>query len=458
MAAGKGINEVTIPEDFVRRMNVRYGEDRTDALCQALAEEPAASVQLNPLKAQGLFAEQAVVPWFPYGRYLHERPIFTLDPLYHAGVYYSQESSSMFLWHALQSLPLRAQSDLRVLDMCAAPGGKSLILSHFLGDRGVLIANEISKQRNAILVENLLKSGVQNTLVSSAQAADWGQHRDLFDIILVDAPCSGEGMFRKDPQARTEWSLANVERCAIRQREILDQLLPALRPGGFLIYSTCTFAESENEEVLRYVAEHYGFTQIRPDLPVDWNIASGEGDPAWGFRFWPDRVKGEGLFMGILQAPEHGDAPAKLNNRPKILFPEMDRKLRPVVSKWSSGDSFFMDGRGVCYRSICPLVELNAMANAIYFTLPGAPLGEIKHNDFIPHHALALANTITMDVPRVELDLPNALAFLRGETCTVEPGQGWAIAQYQGIALGWLKRMGARMNNYYPKEWRIRMR
>ncbi|MEN9639403.1 MAG: hypothetical protein RLZZ262_1271 [Bacteroidota bacterium] len=457
MATGKGLNDTPIPEDFVNRMNVRYGEAWTRELCTALSADPMTSVQINPNKGHGLFEEEDRVPWFPLGRYLKERPVFTLDPLYHAGAYYSQESSSMFLWHALQSLPLNDQTNLRVLDMCAAPGGKSLLLSHFIGQRGVVIANEINKQRNAILVENLIKSGVQNTVVSTAQAADWGEHQELFDVILVDAPCSGEGMFRKDAQARSEWSLANVERCAIRQREILDQLLPALRPGGFLIYSTCTFDDSENEEVLQYVIDQHGYTNYRLVVENEWNIES-QDELKPGYRFWPHRVKGEGFFMGVLRAPEHEGARAKLNLRPKILFPEIDRKQRQVITKWFTDDVVFMDGRGLCYREILPLLELNALAQNIYFTMPGAPLGEIKRDDFIPHPALALACNLQLEVDRVELSCNDALTFLRGEVCPIEPGQGWAIAQYQGQSLGWMKRMGARMNNYYPKEWRIRMR
>lgn len=458
MAAGKGIVDIALPSDFVDRMHVRYGDAWTSALCSALSSDAGTSIQLNPQKAHDLFVDEESVPWCPHGRYLKERPVFTLDPLYHAGVYYSQEASSMFLWHMLQSLPLPQHQPLRMLDLCASPGGKSLIMSHFLGHRGVLVSNEINKQRNAILVENLIKSGVQNTVVSSAQASDWGEHEGVFDVILIDAPCSGEGMFRKDPQARAEWSLANVDRCAIRQREIIEQVLPALRPGGFLIYSTCTFDSSENEEVLQEVIQRHGFLLHTPEVDAAWGISPGDGQPSLGFRFWPHRIRGEGFFMGALRAPDNGESQPHRNLRPKVLFSELERKLRPVVAAWLDTDGVFMDGRGVCYRSVLPLVELNAWAHNVYFTMPGAPLGEIKHHDFIPHAALALAVDVPLQVPRIELNENEALAFLRGEAWACEPGQGWALVQYRGVGLGWIKRMGNRINNYCPKEWRIRMR
>jgi 16S rRNA C967 or C1407 C5-methylase (RsmB/RsmF family)/NOL1/NOP2/fmu family ribosome biogenesis protein len=456
MAAGKGVNPVPIPDDFTKRMIVRYGHEATDELVEALSSEPSVSLQLNPIKKWKEFVDAYAVPWYPLGRILEDRPLFTLDPLYHAGIYYSQESSSMFLAHILQHLPLNDSKDLRFLDMCAAPGGKSLLLAHALDERGVLYSNEIHKGRNAVLLENLIKSGRENFVTTAGSAAAWGHVESFFDLILVDAPCSGEGMFRKDMQARSEWSMANVQMCAQRQIEILDALIPALRPNGFLIYSTCTFASEENEEIMAHLIAKHGFRAVH--IPVDdvWSVDTVEVMGAAGFRFWPGRTPGEGLFMTVLQAP---DGPLHIFRRkPKSLFHALEKKHWKQVEPWIPSATAMLDPRGMIYQCPVDWEELNTIAQQVYVTSLGLPAGELKREDFIPDAALALSCKDHFPVDTIELGLQEALAFLRGDTFELPHGQGVGRITYQNFGLGWVKRMGSRHNNYFPKEWRIRMR
>jgi 16S rRNA C967 or C1407 C5-methylase (RsmB/RsmF family)/NOL1/NOP2/fmu family ribosome biogenesis protein len=456
MAAGKGVNESPIPADFIHRMNIRYGENECRDLCAGLMSDPSVSVQLNPTKRSDRFSNETVVPWYPHGRLLTARPAFTLDPLYHAGAYYSQESSSMFLAHALESLYMPDTDGLRALDLCAAPGGKSLLLAHFLHQRGVLICNEINKQRNSVLIENMTKSGCHNYAVASASADAWGQMPGYFDVVLVDAPCSGEGMFRKDMQARTEWSLANVEMCAARQREILTKVLPAIKPGGYLIYSTCTFAPQENEEIVQFLMDDYQMEPLDLQPPTEWNIDEVGTDHLLGYRFWPHRIPGEGLFMTVLRAPQSGHMFHRI--KPKPLFQLADKHHIPVIRSFVEVTEAVMDGRGVYHASPLPLDELNHWAHFVYFTAPGCVLGEVKRTDFIPDAALALVSDFQLHADTIPLSHEEALSYLRGESLDLPAGQGWAMITCEGLGVGWVKRMGQRSNNYFPKEWRIRMR
>ena len=277
-----------------------------------------------------------------------------------------------------------------------------------------------------------------------------------FDLIVVDAPCSGEGMFRKDYQARKEWSLSNVEKCADRQRSILSDVVSALRPGGYLIYSTCTFAREENEDVVKYLCDEHHLESIDLATPSHWPVEAADADGMYGYRFWPHRVPGEGFFMAVLQAPQHSQMMHRA--KPKNYFFAADKKQLPVLKGLVELDHALVDGRGVLFH--CPLAmdEINQWAHHVYFTAPGLALGEIKQTDFIPDSALALSTGWNIHAERVDLDLENALRYLRGENPEVGMGKGLALVCFDGKALGWVKRVGARCNNYYPKEWRIRMR
>lgn len=281
------------PAEFINVLRESAGPERAGRILSALMQDPEVSVRVNPFKLSldalrahfGNLAGEAVA-WAPdEGFYLRGRPSFTLDPLFHAGAYYVQEASSMYVGALLDRAAdgLGRHSGLRVLDLCAAPGGKSTQLLSHLDDTSLLVANEVVPARATTLAENIARWGCSNVAVTNSDPSAFTALRGFFDVVVVDAPCSGEGMFRKDDRAVAEWSPGNVRLCAVRQRRILGDVWPALAPGGFLIYSTCTFNRLEDED------------------NVDW-IAAELGAECLGMRhFWPGEDRGEGFFAALLQ-------------------------------------------------------------------------------------------------------------------------------------------------------------
>ena len=276
---------VLLPVDFIESMHQQMGSEAAQ-LIKALETEPVTSIRLNTkLDVLTFDGDTDEVPWHIDGYYLSYRPQFTLDPLFHAGCYYVQEASSMFIQQILEQYVDPASI---VLDLCAAPGGKSTLISEYLGRDGLLLSNEVVRQRVFILSENIQKWGNGNTVVTHNTAAEYGERcKHLFDCILVDAPCSGEGMFRKDEQARSEWSLKAVKQCAERQRSILMDVWDALKPGGILIYSTCTFNEEENEKNVEWLAETLGADVLPVDYEPEWGITEGQ----YGYHFYPHKTR-----------------------------------------------------------------------------------------------------------------------------------------------------------------------
>ena len=271
---------VSLPEAFIRNIRRDIPGD-ADALFSVLDGTPPVSVRWNPYKTQSP-AEGIPVAWCRYGRYLPERPSFTTDPLFHAGAYYVQEASSMFVEHLLRSTT--EPEGARILDLCAAPGGKATLYSTLAGGDGIVIANEVIRSRALILADNIRKWGIGNTMVTNNDPAHFAGLGEWFDAVAVDAPCSGEGMFRKSPEARGEWSEANVRLCAARQRRIVSDAWAALRPGGVLIYSTCTFNRTEDEENVRWIAEELGGEDAGAMVPPDWGIEEREAGGVRCFR------------------------------------------------------------------------------------------------------------------------------------------------------------------------------
>lgn len=436
--------------------------DTYPAFEAALQQPPPVSVRANPFKtaAEGhlLFPHAEPVPWCRGGWYLPERPVFTLDPRFHAGAYYVQEASSMFLCEALRQVA-DVSRPLRVLDLCAAPGGKSTLIASLLHPDSLLVANEVVRQRTAVLRENLEKWGCPNTAVTSAGASDFADLEDWFDVVMTDAPCSGEGLFRKDPDAVREWSLPHVEACAVRQRDILAGAVAALKPGGVLLYSTCTYNRSENENNTAWLAEAHGLEPLRLSIPDEWGIEITDG----GYRFFPHRLRGEGFFLAVFRK---NAGPSRvmgtptgfrsLQPLPKNLLPEVQARLRPEADL-----RFFQTPTG-------DVLALPAALEGAYRVLDqalknkwfGLHLGQFKGRDLVPDHALALSHAASPTLPAVELAHEQALLFLKKENFDLPagaPAKGWALARYEGLNLGWLKVLPNRWNNYLPQERRIRM-
>lgn len=450
---------MTLPPPFVRQMRALLGDDYA-SFEASLQTSPPVSIRKNPFRAtpEQAFAGLDAVPWHPDGRYLPQRPVFTLDPLFHAGAYYVQEASSMFLYEILRQ-EVDFSNNLRVLDLCAAPGGKSTLIASMLDPaRDLLVSNEVIRTRVGVLRENLEKWGAPNTAVSSAEAPDFAALEDWFDVVVTDAPCSGEGLFRKDPDAMREWSLPNVELCAGRQKRILASAVAALAPGGLLVYSTCTYNRDENDLNAAWVCAEFDLEAVRPSIPDDWNITRTE----YGFQFFPHRLRGEGFFLAAFRKKEgtarkHSPASGFKNLKP------LPRNAVPELSKWLQNDAalrFFQTATGEVMAFPAALendyLVLEKYLRTKWF---GVNIGEFKGKDFIPGHALAQHRSISPHLPALELNREQALLFLKKETFerTADMSNGWTLARHQGLNLGWIKVLPNRINNYLPPERRIRM-
>ena len=445
-----------LPQAFCMRIRAQF-PTMAEEFLRALDSSPRSSVRYNSSKPSAVFPFVDAVPWNTEGYWLHERPAFTLDPLFHAGCYYPQEGSSMFLqWVLRQVVPLDKQ--LLALDLCAAPGGKSLILSDYLRSSGVVISNEIIPARARTLREVVTKWGAGNVVVTSGSPQSMGELGGWFDLIVVDAPCSGEGMFRKDPAARDEWNEQSAQNCSIRQQDILSGILPSLKEDGILIYSTCTFAQEENERILGALVDTGDYESIRFQVPANWSVDVPDSAEVFACRFLPHLSAGEGFFIGALRK-KSATTPARIKS--KAVFKAADAAALTSLKPWCKSLLHpVLAPDGYLYDSTLDLNQLNTLATQVYVLQPGIQLGKTVRNDFIPDHGLAMSRSVMETVQRVEVNEQQALQYLRGESLqlTAEGISGWCLASYQGHPLGWMKLIGARVNNYYPKEWRVRMR
>ena len=438
-----------------------------DAFEQALTAPPPVSIRINPRKPSGLFGE--AVPWCAQGRYLAERPVFTLDPRLHAGAYYVQEASSMILEPVFNATGL-AGKDIVALDLCAAPGGKSTHLRSLMSDASLLVCNEVEAKRAVVLQENLWKWGHPEVVVCNSSPEKFTALRQEFDLILVDAPCSGEGLMRKDPFAVEQWTAALVRECAVRQQRILDAVWPALRPGGFLIYSTCTYEACENEEQVERVmavhdAEHVVINGVERCGVI-------RGNHGIGLRCLPHLVKGEGQFMALLRKPSplplsQGEG-SELEPRGRGQMNKMERIQRTpnaiddgLRSLLVSADALdFRQRRDVLFAaSKGHRAVIDRLVQAVDPLAPGIPIAHMNGTQWKPHAALALGSSLNRTgVAQLQLEREDALRFLRGEVIRAADASGTVLVTFEDLALGWAKGAGNRWNNHWPDRWRIRMR
>jgi 16S rRNA C967 or C1407 C5-methylase (RsmB/RsmF family)/NOL1/NOP2/fmu family ribosome biogenesis protein len=445
-----------IPESLLTQLDKVSGFDKVAFL--AAHEAPAVtSVRLHPLKGAAAPQGSEPVPWCTSGYYLPSRPVFTLDPIFHAGAYYVQEASSMFPEYLLRYL-VDKWDGLRVLDLCAAPGGKSTLVAALLGENSLLVANEVIRSRAAILEENIARWGYANTWVCSNDPRDFGALHGYFDIIIVDAPCSGSGLFRKDPAALEEWSENNVTLCSQRQQRILADVWPALKEGGLMLYATCSYSPQEDEEIADWLADTFEAGAAAVPVPNDWGIVVSHS-PRHGlpcYRFFPDKVKGEGFFITALR--KTGEPAAFRYPKSKALRTAGVREqVRPLLMDREQVVVPVADGH---YAMIHPAHEadLNLLQSQLFLRRTGLPLGKPAGGEWLPSHELALSVDKSPEIPSIGVSREEALSFLRKEENALAPRpRGWYLVVYEGIALGWLKSLGNRYNNYLPKHWRIRM-
>lgn len=397
------------------------------------------------------------VPWCSNAFQLTERPSFVHHPPWHAGGFYVQEASSMFLWHILESLNL-SKGGLHVLDLCAAPGGKSTLLASYFTN-SLLVSNEVIKSRNAILVENITKWGVNNTVVVQNDPAQIGKLQHFFDCVVVDAPCSGSGLFRKDQDALANWTEEQVFHCQARQKRILEDIWPSVKPGGYLIYSTCSYSQEENEDVTDFILENEDAKSVSIPVPDDWGIVVSPTKKYQGssFRFWPHKVKGEGFFLAVIQKQStQRDYSSSLSDRKIQSIPSKLSILTKQMVSNTDDMHLFIEANMIRMIPTSFLAALEILAAHVYIKKAGVALGEWKGKSWIPHHELALSGAVLDNYPRMDLNTHEALQYLMRKDFFVEGLQhGWNSVWHEGLCLGWAKVLPNRINNYYPNSWRI---
>ena len=449
---------MAFPQEFINMLPP--GE--RDALLAALVAEPEVSIRFNSKAddAESLVLESLEcrtdgrVPWMEGAVYLDHRPQFTMDPLLHQGCYYVQEASSMFLAEAVRKC---VSGPVHALDLCAAPGGKSTLLAGLLPEGSLLVSNEIQRSRAQILAENMVKWGRPGVTVTCNTPKQIGESCLMFDLIAVDAPCSGEGTFRKDAGAVRDWSLKNVEMCAARQREIIEDIWPALKPGGYLIYSTCTFNRQEDEDNVRWIMDKFGAEAVDLNPSAEWNIAGSlTGDNLPVYHFMQHRTRGEGFFLCLLRKPD--GASGMLRSKP---FRADSSKVPAECRSWlkpEGGYEFFIKNDSVYALPSALADDMWQVGQELYALVPGIEVAVLKGRDWVPAHALAMNTAIDRAAfCQVEVSRQQALEYLHCDAIRLEDApRGIVLLTYKNIPLGFAKNIGNRANNMYPQEWRIR--
>ncbi len=438
---------IAFPKNFTDRLIQQYPETHSDIL-SALNLEPVISVRSNPKKHNSNSISNAI-PWAPLATYLGERPNYVLDPLFHSGCYYPQEASSMILGEVLPYLSLKVKPR-RILDLCAAPGGKSTHLLSLIDDESVLVSNEIVPKRYSILKENLFKWGHPNFITTNYRPDVLQKAGAIFDIVLVDAPCSGEGLFRKQPDWRNKWTTDNCQQCSTRQHQILDAAKSLVRPGGYIIYSTCTINPDENIGQINHLIKNYDFSSVPLDQLLSFNFIQEKLDDALGYLALPNRVQGEPFFIACVK--RDGDE-----------TPILGRTGLPSYSSILASTEYFTTDRPL-YRKDDAIFMLNSaqlelskhlQIQRLRYSIPS--LGHFKKALFLPDHFSAMNTSITKFCSTVSLSRSQALSYLRHENLDiVVPSLGWHILTFKEIPMGWIKYDGRRIINKYPMKWRLR--
>jgi len=448
------------PPGFIESISSAGGFEKDDFIIAHEKMQAPVSIRLNPFKQTDSsdlsFDLRSKVPWSEHGYYLNSRPSFTLDPLFHGGAYYVQEASSMFLEYAI-----RQTVDLRypviVLDCCAAPGGKSTLIQSVLSHDSLLVSNEVIKARSAILVENITKWGAPNVIVTNNDPSHFQKLPEFFDLLVVDAPCSGSGLFRKDPSAMKEWSEASVEHCSQRQQRILTDSLPALKENGILIYSTCSYSEKENECIADWLIAEQGMEALKLSLDPSWEIfETHTSNGGFGYRFYPGKTEGEGFFISCFRKMNNSGFGSK-DPSVKLNFVSRTEKDLVQSSLENPGDfEFIRFNDDVIAIPLTHVDSYKHITSNLYLKKAFLNIGSLGRKELIPSHEWAISTVRSAHIPEITLSLEDALQYLRKQDFRIaSDARGWAVMMYKNISLGLAKLLGNRINNYYPKEWRI---
>ena len=448
-------------EAFGKYLEEAIGSDKALVAFSAFEQPAKVAVRYNPFKICDRFAG-VPVPWNRYGVLLPQRPQFTLDPIFHGGGYYVQDSSSMFVGHAfremLSQLQVPSTDIVRVLDLCAAPGGKSTDLAASLrerfGDRFILVSNEVMKQRAAVLAENMAVWGDPQVAVTSDDPSAFASLPGYFDIVVADVPCSGEGMFRKDEEAQRQWSEDNVALCEARQRRIVADMWPCLKKDGILIYSTCTFNRYENDGNAAWVADELGAEHLALSQEYDGVIHT-----QYGYSLVPGFVEGEGQYCALLRktAENVGYGTARSGKeRPakgQIPLPESLKSLfKTDVTLRQKGDMIIAVTSHI-------MQDVRTLESALHLLSAGCAAGVLKGQTLVPDEDMALSVIYDMaSYPVADVDADTALAFLHKDAIVLkDTDKGYVLIRYEGMPLGFVKNLGNRCNNLHPQGRRIRM-
>jgi len=451
---------LSLPAPFLQTLEGVVGFNKAAFEAVHTSGETVTTIRVNPNKKpdQILYEHTSPVPWCPHGQYLNARPSFTLDPNFHAGAYYVQDASSMFLWQALTQV-VGDSDGLKVLDLCAAPGGKSTLLSSYFKN-GLVVSNEVIKQRAAVLVENTSKWGAHNMVVTNNDPSHFQSLPQFFDVMVVDAPCSGSGLFRKDPTAIDGWSTDLVALCAQRQQRILADALPALALGGTLIYATCSYDPNEDEHIADWLVNEMGLMPQAIDINNYPGIVETAASisKAPGYRFYPDQIRGEGFFIAAFKKEkEVSNTLTSFKSKDAVLEKLTKKMQEQLVEVLPANDTIATFLQSGMIKAIPAVFESSILqlASQLYIKKAGVSVGELKGKDFIPAHEYALSY-LPLDIfNRVDLDKEQALSYLRRAEFNCSGEKGWNLMRYNGLGLGWAKILPNRTNNYYPQEWRI---
>lgn len=447
---------------------VNISKAEQEQIIPSHTQEAYTSIRINPRKVDTTMYQQLEeVKWCDGAYYLPERPVFTLDPKFHGGAYYVQEASSMFLQHVIKHLQnVVPSSAKRYLDLCAAPGGKSTLLASIIDEADLLVSNEVIQTRAQILVENAIKWGHINHWVVNNDPKDFEPIGAFFDVAVIDAPCTGSGLWRKDEASIDEWSAEHVQLCSDRQKRIVADILPVIKPGGYIVYATCSYSPEEDEALCDFMTSSLGLKNV--PIPVDesWNIhvTHSEVHQAEGYHFYPWRLKGEGFYLAVFQKEVADEESISFSKKDKKKG-KKDQKQKVPKAAYEPWANLIDDAYDL--RIIQDVVyafereqwaDFELLKQHLYIKKAGVRLGTVTPKEVIPEHELALSTIIKMSVPKVTVTKENALLYLKKESILADAGlKGWHIVNYEGVNLGWGKWMPNRMNNYMPKNWRIRM-
>jgi 16S rRNA C967 or C1407 C5-methylase (RsmB/RsmF family)/NOL1/NOP2/fmu family ribosome biogenesis protein len=456
-----------LPDSLMNSLTSVVGFDREAFEKVHASDEQVTSIRINPSKLSeaplppkgGIW--DSAVSWSQYGYYLNKRPSFTFDPLFHAGCYYVQEASSMFLEQALRQT-MDISGSLKVLDLSAAPGGKSTHIQSLISKESLLVSNEVIRSRANTLKENIIKWGSDNVIVTNNDPKDFSKVEDYFDVIVADVPCSGSGLFRREPEAIEEWSENNVSLCSQRQQRILADALPALKKDGILIYSTCSYSKEEDEKIAEWLTGTLAVNDRGPTfescrLSIDkfpGIIETISGNGTYGYRFWPDKIKGEGFFIACFR--KRGGGETETRHKARMMNP--GKKELATIGKWiRMGDHELIRHENTIYAWSSRLSDdMSYILSKLKVIYSGVRVGELMKDKLVPDHALAMSKLVNDSVERVELNYDQAIQYLQRKDLKLEGVvAGWKLACYQNHPLGWMNVLANRINNYYPKELRI---